>query len=104
MDLLAATGAMTRDGVPAGTWLGIEDVTLEGRLAWFYFGTDAPEVVRGGYSRAFTVYTYGGDDVVEGSSRNDYIDAGDGTDDVTGNNGQDTCLHTEVVDTCEVTS
>ena len=104
IDLLAATGAMKRDGVQTGTWLGIEEVTLAESLSWFYFGTDGPDVVRSGFSRPLTAYTYGGDDVVEGSSRNDYIDAGDGIDDVTGNDGQDTCLHAEVLDTCEVTS
>ena len=104
IDLLASTGALTREGVQTGTWLGVEEVNLAESLSWFYFGTDGPDVVRSGFSRPLTAYTYGGDDLVEGSSRNDYIDAGDGNDDVTGNDGQDTCLHAEVLDTCEVTS
>jgi hypothetical protein len=104
VDLEAATGALTRDGVQTGTWVGIEEVTLDGSLSWFYHGTDGPDVVSGGYDRALTAYTNGGDDVVVGSEMNDYIDAGDGNDDVTGKDGQDTCLHAEKLVTCEVTS
>jgi Ca2+-binding RTX toxin-like protein len=99
----AATGAVTRDGVRTGTVASADELTLDSSFAWVYDGTAGPDLVTAGYSHPLTARTYGGDDVVEGSSKDDHIDAGDGNDSVAGADGSDTCLNAEKVDSCEVT-
>lgn len=97
-----AEGTVEREGEVIGTLVSIGDLELATRLQWRYLGTEDADVVTGGYYWPFHAETFGGDDVVTGSGKRDWIDAGDGTDEVVGNEGRDTCLHAEDVTSCEV--
>jgi Ca2+-binding RTX toxin-like protein len=102
--LRVGDGTATRSGAEIGTLAGIEVWSLGNYLRWIYYGTDGVDSVTGSYYQPFRAWTYGGDDEIWGSGRRDHIDAGDGVDAVKGQEGRDTCLNAEVVDSCEVVS
>jgi Ca2+-binding RTX toxin-like protein len=97
-------GTVSRSGHRAGTVAAIETWVLGDHLRWIFYGTDGPDTVAAGYYQPFRAWTYGGDDDVTGSGKRDRIDAGDGYDTVSGQEGRDTCLDAEVVDSCGVLS
>jgi Ca2+-binding RTX toxin-like protein len=100
--LRVGDGTATRSGTQIGTVAGIEVWSLGDYLRWIFYGTDGPDTVTGSYYQPFRAWTYGGDDDVTGSGKRDHIDAGDGHDAVSGQEGRDTCLNAEVVTSCEV--
>lgn len=84
-----------------GTFTGFEHYVLDDNLSWDFYGSNAPETVEGGAYFRLHAWTYGGNDDVTGSLRNDRIDTGAGTDTVSGREGRDTCLNAEHVYDCE---
>jgi Ca2+-binding RTX toxin-like protein len=95
VDLRDGTTLVDRgDAVAAahGTDLGYEEHRFIGDLTWVFHGTEAPDRVVPLTGGPLQAWTYGGDDLIGGTERDDQIDAGDGTDEVHGNGGQDTCL------------
>jgi len=95
-----STGVLTREGMPevSGRVAGFEDVGLDAHAWWRVLGTEAADVISG----AREVWAKGGDDEVYATGRRDFVDAGDGHDLVWAYAGRDTCLHAEVVRSCEV--
>jgi hypothetical protein len=79
-------------GVAHGTDLGYEEHRFIGDLAWVFHGTDGPDRVLPLTGGPLQAWTYGGDDLIGGTEHDDHVDAGDGTDEVHGNGGTDTCL------------
>ncbi len=104
VDVDRAAGEVRVRGYAAATstLVGVEAFLLADRIIWRFFGTDEADRVdvSRGQLRAFT---RGGDDVVEGDNRDDYVDAGPGHDRVKGHPGYDTCLNAEERASCEVT-
>lgn len=92
------SGVTSTDTTPAGSGsiAGFETYVLVGELRWRFYGTDGPERVEAIQGGPLKAWTYGGDDVILGSPRGDTLDAGDGTDEVHGNGGRDTCLNGEL--------
>lgn len=98
-------GTLARDGVLTGGFRGIEVLGLDERLAYEYYGTDAPDVVTvsdGAF--AFRAETYGGDDEVESYAGDDHLDLGAGEDIVRAGPGRDTCIDAEKRRGCDVVS
>ena len=94
-------GTIARDGVVTGSLLGVERVGFGAYLLADYHGTDGPDDVRGPSNRRLRAWTYGGDDVVRGSRRADYVDGGGGRDKAFLRRGDDTCVAVEVRRSCE---
>ncbi len=94
-------GTIARAGVVTGSILGVEQVDLGAYLRSDYYGTDGPDDVDGPTYRRLRAWTYGGDDVVTGSRRADYVDGGEGHDEASLGYGRDTCVAVEVRRSCE---
>jgi hypothetical protein len=95
-------GTIERDDIVTGSLAGIEDLQFGETLAVDYYGTDAAERVNADHARRLRAWTYGGDDDVLGSQQDDFVDAGEGTDNVSMGQGHDTCLDAESRLSCEV--
>jgi hypothetical protein len=95
-------GDFVRDGLATGRYLGIEQLGLDERTGYEYYGTDAADdvsVADGAFP--FRAETYGGDDVVVSYEGDDHIDTGRGFDRVDAGPGTDVCLHAERTRGCE---
>jgi Ca2+-binding RTX toxin-like protein len=77
--------------VAHGTDLGYEEHRFIGDLSWVFHGTDGPDRVLPLTGGPLQAWTYGGDDLIGGTEHDDHLDAGDGTDEVHGHGGVDTC-------------
>lgn len=85
-----------------GRVIGFEDLTFYGtRGKWRVVGTDAAEKVKTYGGGPLRVWLGGGDDTARGTSRNDYLDMGEGNDLVRGSSGTDTCISAERAFGCE---
>lgn len=94
-------GALEHDGMVIAAVAGLEEYDLSQDWQWSYYGTDAPDVVKGGFDHALNAWTYGGHDVVQGTARNDHIYVGLGHDRVDGGQGRDLCRSAEKRRHCE---
>lgn len=95
IDLRTGTTSATLDPAPAGTIGTFEDYRLVGNLSWRFHGTTGPDRVWGITGGPLRAWTFGGDDTVTGTDRDDFVNAGKGDDEVQGRLGHDTCLNAE---------
>ena len=95
IDLRTGTTTANLDPAPAGTIGGFEEYRLVGNLAWRFHGTAGPDRVWGITGGPLRAWTFGGNDWVTGTDRDDLVNAGKGTDEVQGRRGDDTCLSAE---------
>jgi Ca2+-binding RTX toxin-like protein len=95
IDLRSGTTSATLDPAPAGTVGGFEEYRLVGNLQWRFHGTTGPDRVWGITGGPLRAWTFGGDDWVTGTDRDDFVNAGKGDDEVQGRRGHDTCKQAE---------
>lgn len=95
IDLRSGTTSADIGPPTAGTIGRFEEYRLVGNLAWSFHGSplgDRVWAITGGPLRAAT---YGGNDWIRGTARNDVLSGGRGTDTAVGGGGNDTCRHIE---------
>ncbi|MCW2765743.1 MAG: Hemolysin-type calcium-binding region, partial [Nocardioides sp.] len=95
LDLRDGTTALDRGDavdVASGTVHGYEEHRFIGDLTWTFYGTEGADRVWAMTDGPLQAWTFGGDDFIGGTEHGDHLDAGDGTDEVHGGGGSDTCL------------
>lgn len=95
IDLRSGTTSADVDPTASGTIGRFEEYRLVGNLRWRFHGSplrDRVWAITGGPLRA---WTYGGDDWLRGTDRDDLLNGGAGTDEADGGGGNDTCLGIE---------
>ena len=95
IDLRSGTTSADLTEVATGTIGGFEEHRLVGNLRWRFHGSPAGDriwAITGGPLRAST---YGGNDWMKGTERNDLFNGGAGTDEVSPSGGDDTCRSIE---------
>ena len=95
IDLRSGTTSADLAEPPVGTIGEFEEHRLVGNLQWRFHGSPARDriwAITGGPLRAST---YGGDDWMKGTERNDLFNGGAGTDEAITGGGDDTCRSIE---------
>jgi len=95
-------GDLSVDGNRIG-WLDTERVYMAGGVELDYYGHSGSDEVYASAGGRIRAWTRGGNDVIRGSDRPDFVAAGRGTDEVRARAGRDTCLSAERRRSCEVT-
>ena len=95
IDLRSGTTSASLDPPPAGTIGAFEEYRLVGNLSWRFHGTPEADRVWAITGGPLHAWTFGGNDWVTATDRDDVVNAGQGVDEVQGRGGQDTCLNAE---------
>lgn len=95
------TGTVRLGDGSFGRLVGWDDVIFETAAKIAYRGSDQPDTVGVWAGRRLKAWTFGGDDVIDGSGGNDRIDAGAGDDRVNAYGGHDVCINAERQRSCE---
>lgn len=101
VEIRRGPGTFSRAGVVTGTYLGIEELGLNGELAYAFYGSKAPDYVFVSSPLPFLARTGHGPDKVWSSDGDDIIDVGRGDDRVDAGVGSDVCVGAEHAKNCE---
>ena len=95
IDLRTGTTSTSLEPAATGTVGAFEEYRLVGNLRWRFHGSPGRDRVWGITGGPLAAWTYGGDDWVRGTDRDDSVNGGRGIDEVQGQGGDDTCRNVE---------